>query len=52
MSTDIQTPCLYYICAGLCKKGRKADYAKYCKYCDQYKPRSIIKHENNEEKRD
>lgn len=25
MSTDRQTPCLYYVCAGLCKKGRKAD---------------------------
>lgn len=23
MATDRQTPCLYYICAGLCKKGRK-----------------------------
>ena len=30
MATDRQTPCLFYICAGLCKKGRKADHAHYC----------------------
>lgn len=24
MATDKQTPCLYYVCAGLCTKGRKA----------------------------
>lgn len=24
MATDRQTPCLYYVCAGLCTKGRKA----------------------------
>ncbi len=23
MATDRQTPCLYYVCAGLCTKGRK-----------------------------
>ncbi len=23
MATDRQTPCLYYICAGLCKKAEK-----------------------------
>lgn len=27
MSSDRQTVCLYYICAGLCTKGRKADHA-------------------------
>ncbi len=27
MATDRQTPCLYYICAGLCTKARKADRA-------------------------
>jgi len=30
MATDRQTPCLYYVCAGLCTKGRKADHAHYC----------------------
>lgn len=27
MATDRQTPCVYYVCAGLCKKGKKADHA-------------------------
>lgn len=27
MATDRQTPCLYYVCAGLCTKARKADHA-------------------------
>lgn len=31
MATDRQTPCLYYVCAGLCTKGRKADHAHYVK---------------------
>ena len=39
MSKDRQTPCLYYVCAGLCKKGRKADHAHYCQHCNKYKPR-------------
>lgn len=26
MATDRQTPCLYYICARLCTKARKADH--------------------------
>lgn len=33
MATDRQTPCLYYVCAGLCTKGRKADHAHYCQHC-------------------
>lgn len=37
MATDRQTPCLYYVCAGLCKKGRKADHAHYCQHCNKYK---------------
>lgn len=28
-----------YVCAGLCTKGRKADYAYYCQHCDKYKPK-------------
>lgn len=40
MTTDRQTPCLYYVCAGLCTKGRKADHAHYCQYCGKYKPRA------------
>lgn len=37
MATDRQTPCLYYVCVGLCTKGRKADYAHYCQHCNKYK---------------
>ncbi len=42
MATDRQTPCLYYVCAGLCTKGRKADHAHSCKRCDKYKPRARV----------
>lgn len=34
MASDRQTPCLYYVCAGLCTKGRKADHAHYCQHCN------------------
>lgn len=27
MAKDRLTPCLYYVCAGLCQKGRKAEYS-------------------------
>lgn len=40
MATDRQTPCLYYVCVGLCTKGRKADHAHYCQHCNKYKPRA------------
>lgn len=46
MATDIQTPCLYYVCAGLCTKGRKADHAHYCQHCDKYEPRTMVKYKN------
>lgn len=46
MSRDRQTPCLYYVCAGLCKKGREADYAHYCQHCDKYVPRARVKYKN------
>ena len=46
MATDRQTPCLYYVCAGLCTKGRKADYAHYCQRCDKYEPRAKVKYRN------
>lgn len=42
MAADRQTPCLYYVCAGLCKKGCKADHAHYCQHCSKYKPRKIF----------
>ena len=46
MAADRQTPCLYYICAGLCKKGRKADHSHYCQHCDKYKPRARVRYKN------
>jgi len=44
MATDRQTPCLYYVCAGLCKKGRKADHTHYCQHCNKYKPRVRVRY--------
>lgn len=42
MSKDRETPCLYYICMGECKKGRDANHWHYCQKCDKYKPRSRV----------
>lgn len=39
MAKDREIPCLYYVCAGLCIKGRNADHAHYCQKCSKYKPR-------------
>lgn len=46
MATDRQIPCLYYVCAGLCKKGRKADHTHYCQHCNKYKPRARVRYKN------
>ena len=46
MVTDRQTPCLYYVCVGLCTKGRKADHAHYCQHCNKYKPRVRVRYKN------
>lgn len=46
MATDRRTPCLYYVCAGLCTKGRKADHAHYCQHCNKYKPRARVRYKN------
>ena len=51
MATDRQTPCLYYVCAGLCKKGRKADHAHYCQHCDKYKPKARVRYKNQKKER-
>ena len=50
MATDRQTPCIHYVCDGLCKKGRKADYAHYCQHCSKYKPRCRKRHINTKKK--
>ena len=39
LAKDRITPCLYYICAGKCQKGREAEHSGYCQKCDKYKPR-------------
>lgn len=46
MAHDRETPCLHYVCAGLCKKGRKADHSHYCQKCDKYYPRAKVRHFN------
>ena len=46
MAKDRETPCLYYVCAGLCTKGRKADHAHYCQKCSKYEPRVRVRHLN------
>lgn len=46
MSKDRQTPCLYYICAGECKKNRKAEHNGYCQHCDKYKARARVRYIN------
>lgn len=48
MATDRQTPCLYYVCVGLCTKGRKADHAHYRQHCNKYKPRVRYKNQKKE----
>lgn len=51
MATDRQTPCLYYVCAGLCKRGRKADHAHYFQHCDKYKPRARVRYRNQKKEK-
>lgn len=51
MAYDRETPCLYYICAGLCTKDRKADHAHYCQKCNKYKPRARVKHINRKKEK-
>lgn len=46
MAKTRETPCLYYICAGQCQKGREADHAHYCQKCDKYEPRARVRHLN------
>lgn len=50
MAKDRETPCLYYICAGQCQKGREANHKHYCQKCDKYKPRCRERHINRKKK--
>ena len=51
MAKDRETPCLYYICMGECKKGRDANHWHYCQKCDKYKPRSRVRHLNKKKEK-
>lgn len=46
MAKDRETPCMYYVCAGECSKGREANHTRYCQKCDKYVPRAKMKHVN------
>ena len=46
MAKDRETPCIYYIAKGECKKGRKALHKTYCQHCDKYVPRVRERHIN------
>ena len=48
---DRETPCLYYICAGECKKGKSALHKGYCQKCALYKPRARIRHLNKKKEK-
>lgn len=51
MSKDRLTPCMYYICAGECEKGREADYKGYCQHCNKYRPRAKERHLNKKKEK-
>lgn len=51
MAKDRLTPCLYYICAGECAKGRAAEHDGYCQHCDKYKPRARVRHINRKKQK-
>lgn len=48
---DRETPCLYYICAGQCEKGRAAEHRTYCQHCSLYYPRAKVKHLNKKKEK-
>lgn len=41
-----ETVCIYYVSAGVCKKGREASHKGYCQKCDKYYPRARERHIN------
>ena len=51
MAKDRIEPCLFYICAGECEKGREADYRGYCQKCSKYVPRVRVKHPNQKKQK-
>lgn len=51
MAKTRETPCLYYVCAGECEKGREADHKNYCQKCSLYKPRARVRHLNKKKQK-
>ena len=51
MAKDRETPCMYYICAGQCKKDREAEHNGYCQRCDKYYPRARVRHLNQKKQK-
>ena len=51
MAKDRIEPCVYYVCAGECAKGREADYNGYCQKCSKYVPRARVKHPNQKKQK-
>lgn len=44
MAKDRVIPCMYYVCKGECKKGRRdAEINGICKTCSKYKPRARVR---------
>lgn len=51
MSKDRETPCKFYICAGECTKGRRAEHNGYCQHCNKYMPRAHVRHLNKKKEK-
>ena len=51
MAKTRETPCLYYVCIGECKKGRAAEHNGYCQKCDKYMPRARVRHINKKKEK-
>ena len=51
MAKTRETPCLYYVCAGECEKGRKAEHNGYCQRCGKYTPRARVRHVNKKKEK-
>ena len=46
-----ETVCKYYVCFGVCGKGRDASQAGYCQRCDKYEPRAREHHINQKKRK-
>lgn len=46
-----ETVCKYYVCIGVCKKGREAAQSGYCQHCGKYEPRAKERHINQKKRK-